>query len=102
VWSSQDTTTLTAWRLSDGTAVSFASHDGRHFFQFLQVSGEFLVWFAGSSSAVLDLRTGHGFDLPGTVAVSAQTLAVARPDPTRGSIVSHAPLAGLPRITACP
>jgi hypothetical protein len=102
VWSSQDTTTLTAWRLPDGPAVSFASPDAKHFFQFLQVSGDFLVWYAGASSALLDLRTGRGFDLPGTVAGSAQTLAVAQPGPASGSMVSDAPVAGLPRITACP
>jgi hypothetical protein len=107
VWSSQqvsgvqDTSTLTAWRLPNGPAVSYTSNDSRHVFQFLQVSGDFVVWFSGTTSTLLDLRTGNGFDLPGTAAVSAQTLAVAQPDPTGGSTISHVSLAGLPRLTAC-
>ena len=82
VWSSQDTTTLTAYRFAGGTRRSYTSHDGRHFFQFLQISGHYLVWYAGATSALLDLTTGAGFDVPGTVAGTPQTLAIAASEPS--------------------
>jgi hypothetical protein len=101
VWSSQDTTTLTAYPFHRGTSTSYASNDGRHFFQFLQVSGHYLVWYAGATSALLDLTTGAGFDLPGTVAATPQTVAVARSQPPGGPVISHVAVTRLPSIATC-
>jgi hypothetical protein len=86
-WSSADYTTLTVWRIGTGELRQYRQ-DGRHPFQFLQLAGRYLVWYTGTASSVLDLDTGHGFDVPGTAAGSADWIAAARPEGDRAGTVT--------------
>lgn len=81
VWSSGDSASLTVWPFRAGDMRTYVLPDRRHYFQFLQIAGDFVVWFSGLTSSVLDLTTGAGFDLPGTVAGSPDWIA-ASPPPT--------------------
>jgi hypothetical protein len=77
-WSTQDLTSLTVWQVGSGRSVRLVPADARHHFQFLQLAGHFLLWYNGTSSSVMDLRTGAGFDLRGEVAGSPGAVVIAR------------------------
>ena len=65
-------------------ARSYTSHDGRHFFQVPSVSGHYLVWYAGATSALLDLTTGAGFDCPARWPVRRRRWRSPRHPPAAG------------------
>jgi hypothetical protein len=102
-WSDAEDTGLTVWRIGSSNVDHFTARDGRHFFQFLALAGQFLVWFAAASSSVLDLSTGAGFDVPGTVTGSPDWIVTATPDATgtAPSLVSRLPTRNAPRIPGC-
>jgi hypothetical protein len=77
-WSSHDTTTLNVWRFGTGTLTSYTT-DSHHPFQFLHVAGDFLLWYGGITSSVLDLRSGAAFDVAGTVTGSPEWIVTATP-----------------------
>jgi hypothetical protein len=108
VWSNRDYTELVVWRIGSAHHDQFSSHDGVHFFQFMKFAGQFLVWFGGGASSVLDLSTGNGFDVPGTVTGSAESIIttekLGQPKTNGASVASRvsrisAPAA--PSITSC-
>jgi hypothetical protein len=102
VWSDQDSTTLESWEFHTGSRRTFTIADRRHFFQFLQVAGDFLVWFGGRTSSVLDLRTGNGFDIAGTVAGSGPWIAAAQPAAAGSAArISRISTTAAPRIATC-
>ncbi|HJP72724.1 MAG TPA: hypothetical protein VJ914_00565 [Pseudonocardiaceae bacterium] len=87
-WSSQDNVTATVWRIGAAQTSTFIQ-DGQHPFQFLELVGHYLLWYTGTDSAVLDVTTGKGFDLPGTVAGSSNWIATAKPvDQPSGAVTS--------------
>ncbi len=96
VWSSHDSTTLHHWHFATAKLASFTVADRRHFFQFLQVAGDFLLWHGGTTASVLDLTTGAAFDTAGTVAGSAEWIVTAQP-----GRVTRVATAQAPRL-ACP
>src|SRR5579859_2377553 len=79
VWSNLDGTVLNSWRIGSPRYSRFLSPDNLHHFQFLQVSGHFVLWFSGAVSSVLDLTTGKAFDVQGTVTGSSERIAAAEP-----------------------
>jgi len=56
--------------------------DSRHPFQFLHLAGDFLFWYGGTTSSVLDLRSGAAIDIDGTVTGSADWIVTARTEAT--------------------
>jgi hypothetical protein len=63
-WSTNDATAVTVWPVGSPRTRTLTSHDGQHFFQFMQLAGHFMIWFATAAFSVLDLNTGRAFDLP--------------------------------------
>jgi hypothetical protein len=63
-WSTRDATAVTVWPVGSPQTRTLTSHDGRHFFQFMQLAGHFMIWFGTATYSVLDLNTGHAFDVP--------------------------------------
>lgn len=104
-WSSQDGATVGVWRVGTPDTRTFAQ-DGQRPFQFLQPVGHYLLWYTGTTSAVLDVTTGNGFDVHGSIAGSASRIVSAEPvDTGHGSPVTSR-LAWLatsdaPAITTC-
>jgi hypothetical protein len=78
-WSDQTHTALTVWRTDTQDYRELRTADQLHEFQFLQFAGHFLLWFGGNASSVLDLASGAGFDVSGTVTGSPDWIAVAQP-----------------------
>jgi hypothetical protein len=76
-WSSVDFTELTVWHVGTAEQIHVVSHDGRHFFQFMQFASHFLVWFAASASSVMDLNTGNAFDVQGSVSGTSDSIVLA-------------------------
>jgi hypothetical protein len=99
---------VTLWRIGSDRVTRFRVRDDHHHFQFLQLAGDFLLWYAGAASSVLDVRTGNAFDVHGTLAGSPDRIAVAEyvgtptaqgePGPSRVSII---PVQAAPKITNC-
>jgi hypothetical protein len=114
VWST-DFQHAVAWRMHDGQLTTFAISDKRNPLQFLQVAGNFLIWFTGFPFAVLDLDTGGAFDTPvlggvvaGSIAGSRTTIVRSEPlsVPTSkggiaGSAVSSLRTASAPSVPGC-
>lgn len=90
-WSSGDLNTLTVWPVGTARLLKFTQSDSGHPFEFLQLAGHFVLWYTGNGSSVLDLRTGNAFDVAGSVAGSADAIAIEEPvgpPPTKGAFVS--------------
>jgi len=106
VWSDQTTTRLSVWHLTTDTFTYFKVDDHSHYFQFLSLAGHFLLWFTGSSSAVLDLTTGNGFDFDGTVAGSQERIALVKASATVKGTIGSSEVASLllteaPELATC-
>jgi hypothetical protein len=98
---------LHAWRVGSGEYGDYTT-DLRHPLQFLQLAGDFVLWYAGYPSSVLDLRTGRAFDVRGSLAGSDAVIAESEPTrapATKSEVVparlSYAPLSTATRIDAC-
>jgi len=100
VWSSADLARLTAWLVGSDRSTTYTS-DLRHPFQFLQLAGHFVLWFGGATSSILDLETGAAFDVPGTIAGSADAVVASQPAPGAGGRVSAVPLSELDPGPGC-
>jgi len=106
-WSSGDLNTLTVWPVGTNRLLHFTQSDSGHPFQFLQLAGHFVLWYTGTASSVLDLRTGDAFDVAGAVAASADTIAVEEQlgQPPKGTFasvrVSTLAVAAMPGIRGC-
>ncbi len=107
-WSSGDLNTLTVWPVGAPRSFQFTQSNSGHPFEFLQIAGHFVLWYTGNGSSVLDLRTGDAFDVGGSVAGSANAIAVEEPvgnPPTKGryapSRVSLLALSAAPDVTGC-
>ncbi len=102
LWTSPDSSTLTAVHLPGGQTLTYTLSDRRHFFQFLQLAGDFVVWYSGSASSVLDLTTGGAFDTAGTASGSAQWIATASPPkPGVAGTVSRIPIGQATHVAGC-
>jgi hypothetical protein len=106
-WSSGDLNTLTVWPAGTDRLLRFTQSNSGHPFQFLQLTGHFVLWYTGSGSSVLDLRTGSAFDIAGSAAASADAITVQEQlkQPPKGSYasvrVSTLATAAMPAIRTC-
>lgn len=108
-WSSTaNANILTVWPAEAARLLKFTQSGTDHRFQFLQLAGHFLLWYTGTGSSVLDLRTGNAFDVPGALAASADAIAVeestVQPVPKgtfAASRVSILAIAEMPGISRC-
>jgi hypothetical protein len=106
-WSSGDLNTLTVWPIGTDRLLRFTQSNSGHSFQFMQLAGHFVVWYTGTGTSVLDLRTGDAFDYNGSAAVSGNTIAVEEQvsQPPKGSYasvrISVLPVAAMPSIRGC-
>lgn len=106
-WSSGDLNSLTVWPIGTDRLLHFTQSNPGHPFQFLQLAGHFLLWYTGNGSSVLDLNTGNAFDVSGSVAASADTIAIAEKtlQPPKGTYaanrVSTLAVSAMPSIRGC-
>jgi hypothetical protein len=77
VWSSDDYTNLRVWRVATNRRYDIIYPDTRHPYQFLQLAGNFVLWYTGALFSVMDLRTGATIDIQGTVAASPNRIVRA-------------------------
>lgn len=84
-----DPGTLWAYDLSARHLTRYVTDS--HYLQFPMLAGPILAWFAATVSAILDLRTGDGFDvpLPGSIGAEGDAIVVSRMAPgTKGAVTS--------------
>jgi hypothetical protein len=106
VWStSQDD--LHSWRIGTRRYAEYTT-DLRHPLQFLELAGDFVLWYDGQPSTALDLDTGRAFDVPGSLAGSDAVIAESEPVRTPAakpdvalSRLAHVALSSGTRIAAC-
>lgn len=106
-WSSEGLLQVTVWSVATNELRRYAAPDIKHYLQFLQLAGHYLLWYGGITSSVLDLESGSGFDVAGSVAGSDNWIAFEEPvrAPAKGesvsSIVSRIALSTAPSIPRC-
>jgi hypothetical protein len=79
-WTIRNNQELMVWQVSAARYTDLAISDTRHYFQFLQLAGHFVVWYTGIGSSVLDLTTGGAFDISGTAAASPNMIVLEQHD----------------------
>jgi hypothetical protein len=103
VWSDDDHSDLLVWPIGAASGYGVAGPDPNHHFQFLQVSGDYLLWYSGATSSIMDLRSGGAFDLAGTVAGAPGRIVAASPTGTPPAVgVAAIDPAAAPPIPGCP
>lgn len=91
-WNTTSNGELWLWRVDSQDYSSYSGFDLQHQLQFLQLAAHYVLWYGGSSSSVLDLETGNGFDVRGSVAGSDSILVRSepvRPPATKTDIVPY-------------
>lgn len=106
-WNAEGNLALTIWRFGTENLTEYNAPDIKHYFQFLQLAGDYVLWYGGITSTVMDLRTGNGFDVNGTVAGTSSAIAQSEPTQpaSRGTFVSSRvsllSLSDAPGISTC-
>ena len=102
-WSAEGLQQLTVWTFGSGQLRRYSAPDIKHYFQFLQLAGPYVLWYGGITSTVLDLDSNAGFDVGGTVAGSDQWLALEEPaSPVAKGEFASSRIARLSTATAPP
>jgi hypothetical protein len=78
-WSSDDALGATVWMIDSGEFATYRAPDLNHSFQFMQLADHYLLYYGGTSSTILDLSTGNGFDVGGSLAGSDRVIAKEEP-----------------------
>jgi hypothetical protein len=107
-WSSDDSLGVTVWMIDSGEFATYRAPDLNHSFQFMQLADHYLLYYGGTSSTVLDLSTGNGFDVGGSLAGSDQVIAKEEPSgpaaqkaPAISSRISSVSLSAVGAIAQC-
>jgi hypothetical protein len=107
-WSTNNNLELIVWQVGTARYYDMVMPDTRHYFQFLQIAGHFVLWYTGTGSSVLDLTTGAAFDITGSAAGSSDLIVLEQPvhAPTNkvesvASRISSIPTSAAPVIPAC-
>ena len=67
---------MEVFRLSDRWLASYRSPDLLHHLEFPMLVGDYVAWYTGNVSSVMDLRTGRAFDVHGSVAANDGLVAM--------------------------
>ena len=67
-WSAEGLMELNVWRVDSTDRRQYRAPDIKHYFQFMQLTGGYLLWYSGVSSAILDLESGALVDVSGSLA----------------------------------
>ena len=107
-WSAEGLLKVTVWEIGGSRGKQYDSPDIKHYLQFLQLAGHYLLWYGGITSSILDLETGAAFDVVGSVGGSEGSIAVEQPSATvskgafassRVSVVSMTDAPGVPKCS---
>jgi hypothetical protein len=108
-WTAEGLLDLHVWRLDTNEVRTFHAPDIKHYFQFMQFAGDFVLWYSGVTSAILDLRSGAFVDVPGSLAAGSDVIVMERPTGTpaaKGQFVASrvalAPAAALAPLSCTP
>ncbi len=107
-WSAEGLMELNVWRFDANERRQYRAPDIRHYFQFMQLAGGYLLWYSGVGSAILDLESGALVDVSGSLAGGDDLIVMeqpSRPPAKKGEIVasrvSAARPSGLPGLGEC-
>ena len=107
-WSAEGLMELNVWRVDSTDRRQYRAPDIKHYFQFMQLTGGYLLWYSGVSSAILDLESGALVDVSGSLAGGEDLIVMeqpSRPPAKKGEIVasrvSAARPSGLPGLGEC-
>lgn len=78
-WTAQGLLDVHVWRVGSNELRTYRAPDIKHYFQYLQFVGDYMLWYSGVTSAVLDLRTGAFVDIAGSLAAGDGLVVVERP-----------------------
>jgi len=107
-WSGEGSRSLVVWPIDSQGYREYRAPDLGHTFQFIQLAGDYVLFYGGASSTVLDLGSGRGFDVSGSLAGSEQTIAKeeasapAQKGTAVSSRLSSVPLTAVGPVGPCP
>ena len=104
-WTTETLRTLNVWRIGAPSTTDYSADD-MHLLQFLQLAGDFVLWYSGTTSTAMDLTTGNAFDAPGLAGndayvVKAEPVRQAQKGEIVASRLSEVAIASAGGITAC-
>lgn len=104
-WSVEGLQELNVWHLGSAERRTYRSPDIKHYFQFMEFAGNYLLWYSGVTSAILDLDSGAFVDVAGSLAAGDDLIVMEQPVATNdvkgqvvASRVSSARASALPRL----
>lgn len=107
-WSTEGLLEVNVWRIGSAEQRTYRSPDIKHYFQFMQFAGDYMLWYSGVTSAILDLDSGALVDVAGSLAAGDALIVVEQPVATpevKGQVVasriSAARTGDLPRLSGC-
>lgn len=106
-WSVEGLQEANVWRVGSGERRVYKTPDIKHYFQFMQFAGDYLLWYSGVSSAILDLDGGVLVDVGGSLAAGDDLIVMQQPvgPHVKGefvaSRVSSARASSLSRLGGC-
>lgn len=78
-WSVEGLQEANVWRVGSAERRTYRTPDIKHYFQFMQFAGSYLLWYSGVTSAVLDLDGGAIVDVGGPLAAGDDLIVTSRP-----------------------
>jgi hypothetical protein len=78
-WSVEGLQEANVWRVGTAERRTYRTTDIKHYFQFMQFAGGYLLWYSGVGSAILDLDGGAIVDVGGPLAAGDDLIVVSQP-----------------------
>lgn len=106
-WTVEGLQEANVWRVGSDERRVYKTPDIKHYFQFMQFAGDYLLWYSGVDSAVMDLDSGALVDVDGSLAAGDDLIVMQQPvgPHVKGefvaSRVSSARASALSRLGGC-
>jgi len=78
-WSVEGLQEVNVWRVGSAERRTYRTPDIKHYFQFMQFAGSYLLWYSGVASAILDLDSGAIVDVGGPLAAGDDLIVMSQP-----------------------
>jgi len=78
-WTVEGLQEANIWQVGSAERRVYKTPDIKHYFQFMQFAGDYLLWYSGVSSAILDLTSGAIIDVDGSLAAGDDLIVMQQP-----------------------
>lgn len=78
-WTVEGLQVVNIWQVGSAERRVYKTPDIKHYFQHMQFAGNYLLWYTGITSAIMDLDSGALVDVDGSLATGDDLIVMARP-----------------------